>query len=240
MKKVKKVKIVPFEENSSMNINITKAKLKVPDWYKDSSIKMSGYENFTLMPENPSVTTSTYKRCSPFLDALTNGYIFYLGQDIEVTINNDGTPYIVWRGTYLNPISSHSKTQWDGLEYPDNCHDFVYKWQNHLTIKTPRNYSTLFTHPHNRFDLPFYTLSGVVDTDKYYAPVHFPFFLKNNFTGIIKAGTPLAQITFIKRDNWFKTIGKYNKDDIEKNDYRYFKILDRPYKNLFWQKKNYD
>jgi hypothetical protein len=237
---MKKVKIIPTNSNASLCINIERASSHIPDWYKASKQKIKGLENFSLIPNNPAATTSTYKKCSPFLDALSNGYIFYLSQDIEVIKKDDGSAYILWRQNSLDPITWHDKDQWEGLEYPENCHDFVYKWQNYFNIKTPKKYSTLFTHPHNRFDLPFYTLSGVVDTDKYNLAVHFPFFLKKDFTGVIKAGTPVVQITFFKREHWIKNIKKYNKKFIEKEIFKFFSTIQRPYKNLIWQKKQYD
>jgi hypothetical protein len=205
---MKNVKIIPTREEASFVVNIQKSTLHVPEWYKKSPQKIKGLENYSLIPGNSRVTTSTYKKCSPLLDAFTNGYIFYLSQDIEVTTKENGEPYIMWRDSTLNPVTWHEKDQWEGFSYPENCHDFVYKWQNNFIIKTPKNYSTLFTHPHNRFDLPFYTISGIVDTDKFNLAVQFPFFIKNNFTGIIKAGTPIAQITFFKREHWFRTIKK--------------------------------
>jgi len=237
---MKKVKFIPMEEYASFNINIKKSKLYIPEWYKKSSQKIKGMENTSLILHNPFATTSTYKKCSPFLDAITNGYMIYLSQDIEVTIKEDGLPYIMWRSDTFVPVTWHDNLQWDGLVPPTDCHKFVYKWQNYFSIKTPRGYSTLFTHPHNRFDLPFHTLSGIVDTDKYNLAVHFPFFIKNDFTGIIKAGTPVAQITFFKRHHWFRTIKKYNKDYIKKEKIKFFSIIERPYKKLAWQKKEYE
>ena len=237
---MKKIKIIPVREESLFKISINQSKLYVPEWYKKSPSKMKGLEKTSLIPTFTNATTSTYKKCSPFLDALTNGYMFSLTQDIEVTINGDGGPLIMWRTDVIEPVSIHTNSQWDGLKYPENCHNFVYKWENHFCIKTPKGYSTLFTHPHNRYDLPFYTMSGIVDTDKYGGAVHFPFFLKKDFVGIIKAGTPLAQITFIKREKWFRSIKKYNKENIKKYKFNFFSTIERSYKNTVWQKKEYE
>jgi hypothetical protein len=237
---MKKIKIIPTKKEALLKVNIDSAQKHIPEWYKNSPQKVKGFENFSLNPQNPQVTTSTYKKCSPFLDALINGYIFSLTQDIEVIKKENGMPFILWRSSILTPITWHDNDQWQGLVPPENCHEYVYKWNNDFIIKTPRGYSTLFTHPHNRFDLPFYTLSGVVETDKYNNSVHFPFFIKNNFTGIIKAGTPVAQMTFFKRDSWFRNVKKYNKDFIDKEDFKFNSNIERSYKKFFWEKKNYD
>lgn len=239
-KTMKKVQIIPTKKEALFDVNINSAKLSIPDWYKQSSQKIKGFEKYSLIPENPGTTTGTYKKCSPFLDALTNGYIFYLSQDLEVTKNNEGLPLFLWRSPFSNPIGWHSNDQWEGLIYPENCHSFLYKWENNFIIKTPKKYSTLFTHPHNRFDLPFYTLSGIVDTDKYNLAVHFPFFIKKDFTGIIKAGTPITQITFFKRDFWFKHVKKYDEHYVQKENFNFFKNIERSYKNIIWQKKEYN
>jgi hypothetical protein len=175
---MKNIKIIPVKEESSFVINIEKSKLYIPEWYKKSPQKIKNFEKTFLVTHQPSSPTSTYKVCSPFLDVITNGYIFSLSQDIEITKNEDGSPLILWRTDVLNPVSWHDKAQWDGLVHPKDCHEFLFKWENYFLIKTPRKYSTLFTHPHNRFDLPFYTLSGIVDTDKYNSAIHFPFFIK--------------------------------------------------------------
>ena len=237
---MKKIKIIPTTENANFFSIIKSAKNFIPEWYKKSPQKVDKNKSTFLNIDNPSQVNSTYKKCSPFLDAITNGYIFCLSQDIEVIKKEDGSPYIVWRDDFANPVTWHTNDQWAGLVYPEDCHNFVYKWENYFIIKTPKKYSTLFTHPHNRFDLPFKTLSGVVDTDKYNLPVHFPFFLKNNFVGIIKAGTPLVQITFIKREGWFKRKLKYNKNFIKKEKFIFFSHIDRAYKNFIWQKKQYE
>ena len=208
---MKKIKIIPANENALFAINIDKSTNHVPEWYKKSPQKIKGLEKFLLYPNQPVQTTSTYKKCSPFLDALTNGYIFSLSQDVEVKKDDNNNPILLWRNDALNAISVHNNEQWKGLVHPKDCYEFLYKWENHFIIKTPKKYSTLFTHPHNRFDLPFYTLSGIVDTDKYNIPVQFPFFLKNDFVGIIPAGTPVAQMTFFKRNHWFRNVKKYNK-----------------------------
>lgn len=237
---MKKVKFLSIENADNLNLNVVRATQIIPDWYKKSPQRVEGLEKLSLNPNNPSMTTSTYKICSPFLDALTNGYMFYLSEDIEVAKHENGEPYILYRkASGLETVSAHDDNQWTGLHYPENCYPVVFKWQNHFVTKTPKKYSTLITHPHNRFDLPFYTLSGVVDTDKYNLEIQFPFFIKNNFTGIIKAGTPIAQITFFKRHTWFKTLDRKKQNFVKQARFKFFSNIERSYKNLIWQKKEY-
>jgi hypothetical protein len=61
----------------------------------------------------------------------------------------------------------------------------------------------LFTHPLNRLDLPFRTLSGVVSSDQWTAGfVHFPaVWTDESFEGVLEAGTPVAQAFPVPREN---------------------------------------
>ena len=61
---------------------------------------------------------------------------------------------------------------------------------NFWSIHTETGYATFFTHPLNHLDLPFRTLSSVVDTDSFDAlPVHFPMVLvDHDFEGTLPAG----------------------------------------------------
>jgi hypothetical protein len=90
-------------------------------------------------------------------------------------------------------------------------------------------------------DLPFTILPGVVDTDRYTAPVNFPFLINDpNFEGLIPAGTPIAQVIPFKREPWEMSIGK-EKDLIEQNqvlNLLHTKFFDR-YKNYFRAEKIY-
>jgi len=81
---------------------------------------------------------------------------------------------------------------------------FVIKFHNLWTIEAPEGYAVLFTHPLNRFDLPFTTLSGIVDCDRYRDSwVHFPAqWHDTNFSGVLPKGTPIAQCVPVKREDW--------------------------------------
>ena len=57
----------------------------------------------------------------------------------------------------------------------------------------------------NRPDSRFTCISGIVDCDGHKEYVNFPFFFNTpNYTGIVKAGTPLVQVIPIKRDELMK------------------------------------
>ncbi|TAL28155.1 MAG: hypothetical protein EPN98_23950 [Phenylobacterium sp.] len=171
----------------------------LPDWFK-------------TMPQqafNPlaSIEDDTVKRCPPFIDAMTAGFLIPLICDVKVengefTWDNDLPPT---RGVAFerSPIGFHPASQVIGspLFDPDR---FLIKFHNLWTIEAPAGYSLLFTHPANRFDLPFTTLTGVVDCDRYHdASIHFPAHWHNAaFNGVLSKGTPVAQCIPIKREAW--------------------------------------
>jgi hypothetical protein len=62
----------------------------------------------------------------------------------------------------------------------------------------------LFTHPVNRADLPFTTLTGLVDSDTFcHSPLSFPARWHDaQFNGVLPKGTPVAQCLPVKRESW--------------------------------------
>jgi hypothetical protein len=179
----------------------------------------------------------TVKACNPFFDAITAGYLIYLDTDVQV-IQGSESPEFTWNwGGEV--ISTHSKPQVAGMDIPKGFSDFPFKFTNRYTITTPKGYSSLITHPINRPDLPFYTLTGVVDTDKHLVPINLPFLIRNDFEGIIEAGTPIAQVIPLKRDDWDSSIEEYNDIDTQKRFAIFGNKIARSYQKQFWVKKSY-
>jgi hypothetical protein len=147
----------------------------------------------------------TVKRCPPFIDAMTSGFLIPLICDLTI---EDGE--FTWEqdlpagaGFARSPIGFHDSSQVTGtpLFDPDQ---FLIKFHNLWTVEAPDGYSLLFTHPVNRFDLPFTTLTGLVDCDRYHdTPIHFPAHWRDaHFSGVLPRGTPVAQCFPIRRANW--------------------------------------
>ena len=146
-------------------------------------------------------------------------------------------PWYQWHD--LAPISFHSIYQ--APKHPLQ-NSFPYpKWLNPWSIKTPRGYSTFFMQPVHRESV-FTIMPGIVDTDKYTAPVNFPFVLNDaNFEGLIPAGTPITQAIPFKRDKWKMTFGK-EKDFFEQKNVT-LSVINKyfdGYKTLYREKKEYD
>lgn len=67
----------------------------------------------------------------------------------------------------------------------------------------------LFMHPANRFDLPFTTLTGMVDCDSYHDLfVNIPARWSDPaFRGVLKRGTPIAQCIPVRRERLEAVLG---------------------------------
>jgi hypothetical protein len=232
----KKIKFFPIDEETSLSNNYpVPASKKIPQWFKNI-LPYFGKDKLSF-PMDLSMPNVTIKRCVPFLDALSIGYMACLEVDLFVEKTDTGS-IIRWRDT-SKQITVHSVDQFKGFKIPEEYNYFVWKWHNNWSINIPNGYSIYFTHPSNRFDLPFYSISGVVDCDKYDMPVQYPFLLKKDFEGIIEAGTPLVQLIPFKRENWKSSIEKHNNNKsflIKKN---FFKTLLGSYKKNYWTMKKY-
>ena len=104
-------------------------------------------------------------------------------------------------------------------------------------------YSLLVTHPLNRFDLPFVSLSGIVDADITMTHGRIPFFIKKGFSGVIEAGTPILQVLPFKRDDWEMELKFYNQDEIVErfmDQSRTFRTENgEVYKKTMWTRRKY-
>jgi len=213
------------------------AKQKIPAWYPRIPKHTDNEKKFKFFQNGNKNTT--IKFCNPFLDSLTIGYSILLEGDVFVEKTEDGGHSFTWPVGGERFIVAHDARQISPDMIPSGYNPIPFKFQNNWSAMTPAGYSLLFVHPLNRTDLPFFTLSGVVDTDDYHVPVEFPFFIKSDFEGIIPAGTPIAQAIPIKREPWSSQVTKFDKDFTNKTNVGFFSTIYRPYKNLFWKRKDY-
>ncbi len=210
----------------------------IPTWFKDTNLRIGGEQRDGLSGGNTQAPNTTVKGCSPFLDAFGFGYIYTLPLDVEIRDNGKGYDFN-WRakGDFL---TMHDRSQAPLTPPAMGGEKEIVKWMNAFFIKTPPGYSCLFTHPLNRNELPFRTFSGVVDTDSYHLPVHFPFQLvstEKNF--IIEKGTPICQIIPFKREDWKSSIEKPNYKEQEYMGFELVSKISRSYKNQYWKKKKF-
>lgn len=223
------------QQNGIVN-DLVPAKNHIPAWYK--SIKSYGYNNIVFDDDNKIM--KNVKSCIPFLDSFMTGYVVELWCDIHVRINDDGeSHYFTWSDATPVPVGFRNSNE-NPIPVPMGCESSHYIWQSPYCIKTPKDYSLLITHPLNRFDLPFVTLSGIVDAEKTIGPGNFPFFMKKDFEGLIQSGTPIFQVIPFKKENW----NLENDDKIIKegliNKQKSLNLFAGFYKKNSWIKKSYD
>lgn len=233
-----------FAEKEYLNLGSPiPTKSQIPEWYRQAeTFYKTGGE------KSPGLKT-----CMPFLDTLLSGYV--LRTPANIYVNEEKT------SNELSHIFNNSKNtlniRWDG---PDSLSNFIMErppesgstmprppghYDNHLvfsefwSVKTPKGWSLLMTHPLNRHDLPFTIASGIIDSDKWFASGNVPFFLKKEFSGVIPKGTPFAQLIPIKRENWKMAIDpglaetNYKQGiTVRQNGYSYKKTM--------WQRKRYE
>lgn len=229
------IQFIPLQNNHALN-PIPSIK-NLPNWYKQKSPHINGEKKDRFTADGD--INATIKRCNPVGDAFNMGYFILLDNAINVTKDKEGNQYLEWARGGENFISTHSEAQIDPTIVPTGFSKRAYKFANPFGIKTPKGYSTLFTHPLNRPELPFYTLQGVVDTDTYNNAVNFPFFIKADFEGIIDAGTPIVQVIPVKRDSWTHFVTGVNHELKHKFQIGFDRYKHRWYKTFYWNKKEY-
>jgi hypothetical protein len=204
-------------------------KLVLPDWYKNAESTF-GDGDFAGL-----------KKCMPFVDSMMSGYVLRFPFDVEVSKSDSGEILFSYPKTPVGEII-HERPKELGATIP-RPPGFA---PNHLAfsgywgIKTPKGFSLLVTHPLNRHELPFHTISAIMDSDEFFASGNIPFFIKENFVGTIPAGTPIAQLIPIKRESWVMVD---NAENIKKKSlYRGMlaRTSDFNYKKTMWHRKEYN
>jgi hypothetical protein len=186
------------------------AVLGLPEWFKSMPLK-------TFNP-TAGVEDHTVKKCPPFIDAMTYGFLMPLAADLEM---RDGE--FTWKfempdrfaGKYPHsPIDFHDPSQIAGAPFFDEDR-YIIKFNNFWTIEAPEGYSLLFTHPVNRTDLPFTTLTGLVDCDAFHdSLINFPARWHDpDFNGVLPKGTPVAQCLPVKREAWSSRFDTLSDED---------------------------
>jgi hypothetical protein len=211
------------------------AKMFLPEWYKNIDSFYSDSNSSGKKPHVDHENTSTIKRCVPVLDSITSGYIISTVFDIFTEPISENSR--VYHPKFLGYITTHGHDQfkgYPGLELGADAPKIINYWG----IKTPKGYSCLFVSPMHRPNI-IDILPGVVDTDKYNNPVHFPFTISDkNFSGMIPAGTPLVQVIPFKRDSW---ISDFTNDNVKskQDKFKINQVFFDGYRNSFWSKKQY-
>jgi hypothetical protein len=239
-----KIEFIPTNDFAKNNLQTFQpASRHVPEWYRTMPKHRFGETKYGIALDDNNISNATLKGCMPFLDSLTHGYMAVAPVDFELRKNFDSSFSIRWR-TDGDFVSSHDQSQYPNMPAPHGMDNNVaVQWNSYFIIKTPPGYSTMFTHPMNRHDLPFRTFSGIVDTDVYPFPVLLPFQITqdieiNDFI-IIEQGTPLYQFYPIKRESWSSASGKISPKELERKTFDFRAKIKNPHKSKYWFKKSF-
>jgi hypothetical protein len=241
--KRKKILFTPIDKAVDSVLSIPKPSANhVPEWYKNQKLFSNVTNNFIDAYKLPDFF-GTYKACVPFVDTLTSGYTITLDSDVIFTngTNRGYLPKPSWMGP-IPPLDNPDNNKIRSIgnyPVPVGYTPILFRWFSRWIINTPKDYSLLIMHPSHRHDLPFFTINGLVDTDKHENPLNFPFFIKTGFEGIIEKGTPIAQIIPIKRDSWESEKGVYDENTNRNSFYKLKRYAVRSYRQQWWTKKSY-
>jgi len=193
-------------------------------------------ERFKRLPAELTVNgkqEDTVKKCPPFVDAMSSGYLIPIIADVECRMTAAG---VECKST-LPIVDFHDARQLTGVPPQPLT---IIKISSPWIIKTPPGYSCLFTQPLNRFDIPFQALSGVVETDTYYFETNFPMvcLLQPGQTYTLQRGTPIVQVIPFKRDPWTSECGVA--DETTRNKWMETGPREGRYKAHYWERKQYE
>lgn len=235
----KKNPILKYESAINYTDNsILPAKKFIPDWYK--KIPKNKNEN-QIVYDNEKGFAPSVKLCLPFLDAFSSGYMIKLPYDLYIK-NNNGAPFLVGpSGIPDNQLPGWRESIAHENIVPSGCYPYEYAWNYCIAYSVPTGFSMLATHPFNRWDLPFVTLTGIIDGGLVMQPNgNFPFYIKAGFEGVIPQGTPIIQILPFRQEKWKseKQVGLVEQG--LKHRLASAAKLSGWYKNVFWIRKEYD
>lgn len=216
----------------------------LPDWYRKA-------DRFAINPatgkpwEMPDGggKIPTWKACPAVFDVMGTGYTYKTPCDIEFAEDTGGNIHArILDAQHQNFLLDREPL--NQFVCPPGYHEKHFAWWADWAVELPDGYSALYTHPLNRFELPFITTSGIVDNDKDRLPGTMPFFFLKGITGILPAGTPYAQIFPFKREHWESEIEtSLSIEEIEaknkENSARYRQPDGGVYLQEVWERRKY-
>lgn len=209
------------------------AKKFLPEWYKESEMTFIGIDG---------EEHSGLKRCVPFMDSMLSGYMLVTPFDIFISKKEDGSLDIRWNSSehFEHFIAEREKKLGEKIPRPAGHYPNHLAFRGVWGFRTPRGWSTLVVQPLNRFDLPWTITSGLMDSDKFSTSGNIPFFVREDFSGVVPAGTPFAQLIPIKRASWKHILNDQGIVYYDNLQGALVRTPGKSYKKFFWVKKDYN
>lgn len=222
------------------------SKQDLPEWWKNASIfwKNDNGDVHVISEDETGKKERAlgFKACPALMDIFNAGYLLKTPVDM-MFVQYDGFPYVIINDIEYKDFCSERDNMGE-FETPFGYHKKHFHWWPNWGIEVPKGYSLLVTSPLNRFDLPFLTVSGIIDSDRHTTSGLIPFFLKDGFSGLVKKGTPFAQVIPIKREEWASEYLYHDQDSITKRFNDSADKYRRPYGGIYkkdtWEKKKYE
>jgi hypothetical protein len=238
------MRVIKFIPWSSVIENTTPHPIRasVPKWWRDGELT---FESEDHPRHEDHVPNAGMKSCIPFMEIMTSGYLLLTPFDIYVIKLENGDVQLTWAGPedmgkdQLPFIGQRPKELGPTIPRPPGFLPNSFTWFSYWSWKTPRGYSTIVTHPFNRSELPFQTLSGVIDSDNFSLNGNIPFYLKSDFEGTIPAGTPFAQVYPFKRTKWKMWVNSSLNDILLEDQGKDLRTPTGSYKKKLWVKKEF-
>lgn len=190
----------------------------------------------------------TVKQCPPFVDAMTHGFMILLPCDVSVKKGkfswNWNAPDPKAKNHPRAPLSFHVPEQIFGSalakqEAPPRA---AIKFNSFWTVELEAGWSLFAIHPANREDLPFRTVTGMVDCDSFHdAGINFPaIWTEPDFEGSLPKGLPVAQCILVRRDAAELVFESFDEEQIARYDQTVGQILVEPgiYRKRFRDKRS--
>ena len=211
----------------------------IPNWYKKQPSYLDGKKELI-----DGHYHATVKKCLAIFDSMTAGYLLKAPCDIFIDTTENPmkinipaellqhTPYVV---------AGHAEEQVSHMPIDKDFYiGSILRIHPLWVVKTEPGYSCLFTQPLPITDSPIHAVAGIVDTDEFASDGHLSFFVKKDFKGIIKQGTPLVQVIPFKREKWTHTI-EDSQDDFLLNQRAVVRsTFMNGYRSKLWSKKVFD
>lgn len=155
------------------------------------------------------VTRLTVRGCAPLIEAMTMGYALLWPSTTTIMLvgrNPDGSYDVRFNPAQPRILNAIPPRQTPGMP----CANVpMLKLISPWIIRTPEGTSCLITPLFNRPEVQIIPFAAVVETDRYFAAIHFPFLLVPPASGRlhVERGTPFAQIIPFRRDHWIAEKG---------------------------------
>lgn len=185
------------------------------------------------------------RACPAITDVLTHGYVMYSGIDVYFDTTDDEVKAQRVQGVPQDRDGNeilYRNDPWqtnDILYTPAGFSPQTFKMDPMYGIRTDEGYSVLITSIFYRDDLPWRFMDAIIDSDKFGVYDHISFWIKNDFKGVVKQGTPMFQVIPFKREDFEMVIRDYDENQHVSQSHGVYSTFTQGYKKHFWNRKKF-